>query len=297
MTQQEQLMDWFIRYSSILKKRSTHRQKERFLQAFQTDVNAIRDDFNVDEFKLHPKDPYTYHNVYVGDMHRATQIICTYYDTPTVVWRDYAYFDIKQHEQSTTWLIMFTALSYIIAGGLFTWLVTIPMLAGGHLISVASILMVVGYLAYFLMLGQMTRGWPSRHTLIQNSSSLVALLGILGAQRKSTVAFAFVDAGCTNDAGLKRVLRRKKGKCRFFMVENIGGDTPLYAITNDTVHQYRDIEGFENTTTVMEMDDRITYLISAKKYGDRFVLPLAQLRQKKINTLNMEVLSRFIESL
>lgn len=297
MAQQQQLMDWFIRYGSILKKRSTHRQKERFLQAFKTDISAIRDDFKIDDFQLHPKDPYTYHNVYVGDMHRATRIICTYYDTPTVVWRDYAYFDTKQHEQSATWFIMFTALLYIIAGGLFTWLVTIPMLTRGQLLSVVSILMVIGYLFYFLILGQMTRGWPSQHTLIQNSSSLVALLGVLDVQRKPNVAFAFVDAGCTNDAGLKRVLRRKKGNCRFFMVENIGGDTPLYAITNDTAHQHRDIEGFENTTTAMEMDDRITYLISAKKDGNRFILPLAQLRQKKINAMNMEILSRFIESL
>lgn len=297
MAKQQQLMDWFIRYSAILKKRTTHRQKERFLKAFQKDLKTVRDDVEIDEFKLHPKDPYTYHNVYVGDMHRATRIVCTYYDTPTVIWRDYVYFDTKQHEHSTTWFIMLTALLYILAGGLFTWLVAIPAFSTGQLITVRNVFMALGYLVYFLLLGQMTRGWPSRHTLIQNSSSLVALLGLIDSQRRPGVAYAFVDAGCTNEAGIKRLLRRKKGNCRFYMAENIGADTPLYAITNDTAHQHRDITGFENVSVKSSMDDRMVYLISAKREEDHFTLPLKQLRQKKVNAMNMEVFSRFVESL
>lgn len=288
------LMDWYIRYTTVFRKRNTHKQKGLFLKSLEADIRGFRSDVAVDDFKLHEKDPYVYRNLYVGDMHRANTVICTYYDTPTTVWRPYRYFDVAQHAKTATAWIALSSFIYIALGFAFTALVGIPVLSHGPLLALWPIVTILAYIPYFLIMGQVTRGWPTRHTLVQNTSSVLALLDAAQHQTHPSVAFAFLDGGAANEAGLARLLRRKKGEATVYTVENIGAAGELYAVGANERRVAR-AQGF--TPVNQAGDPRVVHLISATRSDQGFELAPAALKARQLNDANMEVLATFVESL
>lgn len=51
MESNRQMNDWIVRYGFLYKKRSSNKQKDKFIQAFLSDVLTIRDDINVIEIE------------------------------------------------------------------------------------------------------------------------------------------------------------------------------------------------------------------------------------------------------
>ena len=94
MQQNEKFKDWLFRYQSIYRVRRTEKSKRRFLSALVTDLSEMREDVQVIEYNRQKK--YASRNVYVGDIDKADQIICTYYDTPIQHFGPYILFDRRR---------------------------------------------------------------------------------------------------------------------------------------------------------------------------------------------------------
>lgn len=297
MVDSQELLDWFIRYTVIFRKRNTHRQKSLFLKSLKADVETFRNDVQIDHFKLHKKDPYSYNNLYVGSMKQADTIICTYYDTPAVQWQSYEYFNNKLRERKITRWILTSSMVYILLGFLFTIFIGVPIFVNRTLFSPLPIFLTGCYILYFLLLGQITRGWPTKHTLVSNTSSVLALLDATQQFQDQRIAFAFVDAGCTNEAGLKRILKRKKGRATILIVENIGGESPLHLISENETLLKRVKTNILKVNSDLKTDPRVMYVVSAQRDGKRFVLSRKQLLNKRLNEFNMDQFTQLVSNL
>lgn len=285
MDQEEQLItDWYVRYNSIMRKRYTKRQKDRFLQSLAADIKPFRSDVKVDTFKLHEKDSVEYKNLYVGDIKKADTIICTYYDTPVAHLGPYHFFDVEHRKKNSVKIILLSSISYILFGLLFTWLIGIPVFETYSFLSLPYLFCILFYGLYFLFLGRVTKGWPRKDNLMRNTSSLLAqLLGIQQNQNNRT-AFAFVDAGCTNEAGLEKLINSSKGNVYHF--DSIGTDKPLYQVMSN---RKLAVAGDEvESVEVPEIDNnRLVRVISGEKENNRFWLNQGDLKQSRLNDTNM----------
>lgn len=285
MDQEEQLItDWYIRYNSIMRKRYTKKQKDRFLQSLAADIKPFRSDVKVDTFRLHEKDRVEYKNLYVGDIKKADTIICTYYDTPVAHLGPYHFFDVEHRKKNTVRLILFSSLAYVLFGLLFTWLIGIPVFETSPFLSLPYLFCILFYGLYFLFFGKVTKGWSQKDNLMRNTSSLLAqLLGIHENQDKRT-AFAFLDAGCANEAGLDKLMKSSKGNIYYF--DSIGTDKPLYQVMSN---QKLAVAGNEaESVELPEMDNhRLVRVISGEKENNRFWLNQEDLNQSRLNDTNM----------
>lgn len=301
-TGQELLMDWYVRYNSILKKRYTRREKDRFLDSLVTDIKKIRSDVQVDAFKFFEKDTRVYRNVYAGDMKKARRIICTYYDTPAVHLVPYTFFDTKKKQKNATLWILASSLCYILAGLAVTWFIAIPVLQGEGLFSVKTLLLILFYLGYFLLMGQVTRGLGTKRTLVQNTASVLVLLDLIQELRKSPdTAFAFLDAGCTNDAGLVHLMKRKKSQAVFYMLDSVCSEYPMYLVSDEADAGASGSgfseAGIEAAKSGRHLDERLRYLISGERREDCFQLPVKALRKNEMQDERMAQVLQFFEKM
>lgn len=285
MEQEEQLItDWYVRYHTIMRKRYTKKQKDRFLESLAADIKPLRSDVKVDTFKLHEKDPVEYKNLYVGNIKTADTIICTYYDTPVAHLGPYRFFDVEHRKKNSVRFILFSSLAYIVFGLLFTWLVGVPVFEAYSFMSLPYLLCILFYGLYFLFLGRVTKGWPQKDNLMRNTSSLLAqLLGIYQSRDKRT-AFAFLDAGCTNEAGLEKLMKSSKGTVYHF--DSIGTDKPLYQVMSNHKLAVTGNEA-ENVIVPELSNNRLVQVISGEKEGNRFWLDKEELNQQQLNDTNM----------
>ncbi|MBU5343398.1 hypothetical protein [Caldifermentibacillus hisashii] len=292
MNRQELLKDWYIRYHLVFGKRYTIRQKKRFLKSLSADILPFRQDIKLDTFKLNEKDKNEYQNLYVGNIKKADTIICTYYDTPAVRCSPYHFFDIEHRKKSLTTFILFSSILYIIIGFLFTLLVAIPIFQTKEIGSIWFILCILFYIVYFYFLNKVTRGLPKRNNLIQNTSSILLLLNCIASFHSKRLAFALVDAGCTNDVGLEKLMNESDAKV--YMLDSIGSEKPLYQVMPNS-NQYREIESVDQVDSLVFTNDRLVYIISGDKKDDQFILSRKDLQKKKLNESNMNNLFSFLE--
>ncbi|WP_404996754.1 hypothetical protein [Caldifermentibacillus hisashii] len=105
--------------------------------------------------------------------------------------------------------------------------------------------------------------------VIQNTSSILLLLNCIASFRSERLAFAFVDAGCTNNAGLKKVMHDSHAK--IFMLDSIGAEKPLYLV-NPKSGQYSAIKQGGQEDSLALKNERLVYIISGDKKDNQFVL-------------------------
>ena len=98
--------DRLARYSFMYRSRNSNKEKTRFLKALVTDISQVRKDISVIEYSNQKK--FSARNVYVGNIEKADQIVCTYYDTPPAYLGDYVLFDRKKQQKQTTKDLFFT---------------------------------------------------------------------------------------------------------------------------------------------------------------------------------------------
>ena len=294
MEQDEQLKDWYVRYHSIFGKRYTRKRKDRFLESLSADIHQFRPDVELDTFKLNEKDTVEYKNLYVGDIKKANTIICTYYDTPAVHLGPYQFFNVKSRMKNTMTLILLSAAVYIILGLLFTWKVAIPVFQTNSLGSALSLLCVLFYILYFYFLKKVTRGWPNKQNLVRNTSSVLVQLYCTKQFRNKQLAFAFLDAGCTNNAGLEKVMDQSDAVV--CMLDSIGSEEYLYQVMSN---RKLAISGNSVETAVLPdiANDRLLYVISGSKEKDRFTLSKKELQQNQLSDTNMNEVTYFLKQL
>ncbi|MGG5315258.1 hypothetical protein [Enterococcus sp. AZ072] len=290
MEQNETFNDWLFRYQYVYRVRRTAKQKRRFITALVTDIAKMREDIQVIEYNRHKK--YAANNIYVGDIKKADQIICTYYDTPPQHFGPYYLFDRKKQSKGTTSFILVSALLTLLAGLLFTLAYMQVAPSAFDLSSPLTILVAICYGAYFIFLSKIAKGLSSRQTLIRNTSSILAILQLINSVKNKKIAFAFIDEGAYGEVGLNVLQDSCKASAKIYSLDAVGAHTELQVkgkgfsserLQQAEVHQHPSI-------------GNITYLfganVSETTEGTQYVLDKTALKQK---TLNMENLTKIIK--
>lgn len=292
MVNTEQFNDWVIRYNHLFRARYTKKQKKKFLQSFLTDLTAIRQDVEVRGDK---KDSDSYHIV-VGDLERARYVLATYYDTPAIYQGAYKFFDSKSQQKKTTRPIIFYALFMLVLGVILTYYVSIPIFNNG--ISFKSVVLVLFYFIYFWIFGKVTSGWPEKHNVIRNNSSVLYLLQYIAKQPKSKFAFVFYDNGCQGDKSIQKILKKLNiNKQTLFVLDCIGGPENLTIVSNkkSQIQQNYFIEKVDE-----QIDPNCKFLIAptndSKEDHDLF-LDKVTLKSKELNEVNFTKLDTFFKQI
>lgn len=273
MDQQQLIKDWYIRYHSIFKTRYTVKRKDKFLQSLEADVKQFRSDTKVDHFKFYEKSATEYRNLYIGNIKKAKVVFSTYYDTPSAHIDAYKFFDIESRKRNKTKLILVSSMLYLLVGLAITLFIAMPIFKNYDTFSWQFISMIVGIVVYFFFLGKITQGWPSRHNLVQNTSSLLALLLAISSMRKNKqVAYAFLDAGCLNNGGLDRL--REETSAKIYHLDSIGSPQELHLLSTH---------------------DALYHLISAEKIEANYQLSKQDLNSQQLNEANMNQVLAIIE--
>lgn len=285
MQQNENFKDWLFRYQYVYRIRSTEKSKGRFLSALVKDISEIREDIQVIEYNRHRK--FVSRNVYVGNIETADKIICTYYDTPPKSYGSYELFNLKEQKKQTIGFILASSIMIVILGIIGTFIYMQYSTNAFNLTSFSTILIILIYGVYFLLLGKITKGLPSRKTLIRNTSSILALLEIISETKDEKTAFAFIDEGSFGGGGLEILSTSHKKKAKIFMLDSIGSDAPLHVLGNDFSKE---------KMTKLKIDyplsnQRINHVFSARTLEREkktvFYLNKSDLKQKTIDIENL----------
>lgn len=293
MEQNETFNDWLFRYQYVYRIRRTAKQKRRFITALATDISKMREDIQVIEYNRHKK--YAANNIYVGDIEKADQIICTYYDTPPQHFGPYYLFDRKKQSKGTTSFILVSALLTLLAGLLLTFVYMQVAPNAFDLSSPLTIFIAVCYGAYFIFLSKVAKGLSTRNTLIRNTSSILAILQLINEVQNKKVAFAFLDEGAYGDVGLNVLRESCKASAKLYSLDAVGAHTELHLrgkgfssekLRQLAIQQYSDI-------------GNVSYLfganVSETPEGTQYVLNKAELKQKTLNMENLTKISKLFQ--
>ena len=228
MEQAEVFKDWLFRYQYVYRLRRTEKSKKRFLGALVTDIAKMREYVQVIEYNRQKK--YASRNVYVGNIKKADQIICTSYDTPPESIGSYQLFDRKDQSKKTTLFIVLSSILAILLGVIGT-LVYMRFSANSfQMDSVGTWVIVAIYGFYFVGLGKVTKGLSDRKTLVRNTSSILAMLKIIAENKQSKVAYAFLDEGSYGNSGLEELQKQTKSNCKIYYLDSVGASAPLHLV-------------------------------------------------------------------
>lgn len=258
------LKDWVFRYNHLFKKRYTNNQITRFIKSLIGDIHEYRDDIVVTEIETKGKDKIR--NIYVGDVKNADTIIATYFDTPSVYFGSYKFFDEEDRQKkSLTFNIIMSILIFAI-GILYSLYIAIPYLNESSILLVLLIL--AGYIIIFWLLNRFSRGYPKANTAVRNTSSVIYLLWKISSVRSKRVAFAFVDKGSKNNIGLEALLDISKKSSKVYYLDSIGSKNELILLTDKNVRK-GNIDSHLN----------LTHVISAKKIDGDYILEESDLKE------------------
>lgn len=271
--------DRLARYSFMYRSRNSNKEKTRFLRALVTDISQVRKDISVIEYSNQKK--YSTRNVYVGDIEKADQIVCTYYDTPPAYFGNYVLFDRKKQEKQTTKAVLCTSLIWIFLGILGTLLYMKLVSAPFVLFSMQTACLALIYGGYFIILSRLSKGTWNRKNLIRNTSSVLCLLHMLTENKnQKRVAYAFIDEGCYGERGLDVLMNSVKKNAKVYYLDSIGADATL----NVMGQQFeKDFVESKKIRYVLPKD-KINYLFCADMNENKeFYLDKSKLNQKNLN--------------
>lgn len=271
--------DRLARYSFMYRSRNSNKEKTRFLKALVTDISQVRKDISVIEYNNQKKD--NAQNVYVGDIKKADQIVCTYYDTPPAYSGDYILFDRKRQEKQTTKAAICTSLIWVFLGILGTLLYMKLVSAPFVLFSVQTLCIALIYGVYFIILSKLAKGTWNRKNLIRNTSSVLCLLQMLTEnQNQKKVAYAFIDEGCYGERGLDVLLSSVKKNAKVYYLDSIGADATLNVMGS----QFKEELAESKKIRYVPPKDQINYLFCADMNQNKeFFLDKSKLNKKNLN--------------
>jgi hypothetical protein len=294
MSQKEQISDWLLRYGALFKKRYTRKQKDRFLDSLIADLQPVRKDIEVTSFNRYENDKQMYRNLYIGDLSKAKKVICTYYDTPIACLGSYSFFERDSQKRKATLSIIMSSAIWFILGFLFTIFIGIPIFQNSDFLSFQSILTVIVYFLYFYLLNKVRKGFAEKNTWIRNTSSILMLLDKITYSNAKDTAYAFLDAGCTNQAGLSKLLEATDAKV--IMLDSIGSSYPLYQVSGSksNIHSFEPIKPIHKGKLETE---NVLYIISGKMTDNQFILPNDELKKAQLNDGNMNNVMNFLNEI
>lgn len=290
MEQSEVFKDWLFRYQYVYRLRRTEKSKKRFLAALVTDIAKMREDVQVIEYDQQKK--YASRNVYVGNIKQADRVICTFYDTPPESIGSYQLFDRKDQARKTTTFILASTLIAILLGVIGTLIYMRLSPDSFQLNSLSTIMIMLIYAGYFILLGKITKGLSNRKTLVRNTSSILAMLKMIAENKQKNIAYAFLDEGSYGNKGLEELQRQVNGHCKIYYLDSIGATAPLHL-----VGKLPSNKKIGENVEYQEADQKVSYLFSARKdqTNAAFYLNPADLKQKQLNMDNIVTVTNFFQ--
>ena len=268
--------DILVRYGYILSKRFTQKQKDKAVFALEKDLKYLGSDVKIDNFNNHGKKNK---NIYFGSIKTAKTIVATYYDTPGTFLGDYYPMDKDKQKKTTMASLLLSSILVIILGLLYTILFARKILDSNDLISLPSILIIVSYFLFFILLGKTARGLAYRKTMVRNTSSIIFMINmILENVYEKNTAFAFLDSGCSNNAGLER-LSELNPRAEIIYLDSIGSDQDIKSL---------DYQGNEELFSKAYLTKNTSLRIGAEKIGHTYKISKESLNSRNINAENLE---------
>ncbi|MGL9727845.1 hypothetical protein [Enterococcus sp. DIV0756] len=290
MEQSEVFKDWLFRYQYVYRLRRTEKSKKRFLAALVTDIAKMREDVQVIEYDQQKK--YASRNVYVGNIKQADRVICTFYDTPPESIGSYQLFDRKDQARKTTTFILASTLIAILLGVIGTLIYMRLSPDSFQLNSLSTIMIMLIYAGYFILLGKITKGLSNRKTLVRNTSSILAMLKMIAENKQKNIAYAFLDEGSYGNKGLEELQRQVNGHCKIYYLDSIGATAPLHL-----VGKLPSNKKIGENVEYQEADQKVSYLFSARKdqTNAAFYLNPADLKKKQLNMDNIVTVTNLFQ--
>ncbi|UUX33414.1 hypothetical protein [Fundicoccus culcitae] len=258
------LKDWQFRYMHVFKKRYTNKQKTRFIKSVLSDISQFRDDITVTELKSDKR--HKVRNIYIGNVKKADIVISTYYDTPSKYFGNFQFFNTEKMQKQTLWVNVLSSLVLLILGVLYTMYIAIPILNQSNML--LTLLVVAGYLLFFWLLSIAAGGHPKPTTRVRNSASILYLLQSMNQVKSKKVAFALVDYGCKNSYGLEGLLAVTKPTSQVYYLDSFASKQELFVVP-----------GSETDVPIKEGKRDVTFIISAKKTDNTYILEEADLTE------------------
>lgn len=290
MEQSEVFKDWLFRYQYVYRLRRTEKSKKRFLAALVTDIAKMREDVQVIEYDQQKK--YASRNVYVGNIKQADRVICTFYDTPPESIGSYQLFDRKDQARKTTTFILASTLIAIFLGVIGTLIYMRLSPDSFQLNSLSTLMIMLIYAGYFILLGKITKGLSNRKTLVRNTSSILAMLKMIAENKQKNIAYAFLDEGSYGNKGLEELQRQVNGHCKIYYLDSIGATAPLHL-----VGKLPSNKKIGENVEYQEADQKVSYLFSARKdqTNAAFYLNPADLKKKQLNMDNIVTVTNLFQ--
>ncbi|MGY3725567.1 hypothetical protein SAMN05421767_15016 [Granulicatella balaenopterae] len=217
------MTDWIFRYQYVYRKRYTNKQKEKFLHAFVADLSQLTNQIKV----VSSEEGVT--NVYVGNIQKASRVICTGYDTPLDFKGDYLYFNQKRYAKKSLQYLYAKLAIIITLGGSVIFLgnkfIKVP-----SLVSIPSVVIAMITLVYFYYLGKIARGDSKKNTAVCNTFSIVYLLNRISKGIESNEAYAFLDATYLGDKGKQMLKNASKNSVEIVQLNGIGAFAPIHFV-------------------------------------------------------------------
>lgn len=280
MDKSEQNRDWLFRYNRLVNVRHSDKQKEFFLNSIIKDIITIRNDIQVIEVRVGKQ--VVSRNLYIGNVKKAKKVISTYYDTPLIHFGSYSFFNYEKQKKQTLLFNLVTSVLLLIIGVIFTFLIGIPILNQNQGLSMGLMFVSLVYITLAYLIGYFAKGVPSRINIVRNNSSIIAILKMIYEVKDQSIAYAFVDTGTTNHAGLKALMERISPGSKVYYLDSVGSGQELKKLNNSEV-----VTNSPGGHTSTLNDKRLNYIISAQKDEKNYFLSKADLKSKHINNENI----------
>jgi len=248
-----------MRYAIVSRKRFRRKDKERYLSGLQRDLTSMSVSTKITQAKLKGE---RIHNLYVGDLQKAKQIIWTYYDTPK---KTFSLYPHKIGQRPPAILNLFTMalpnLLLIALGILFY------MLIGRNLQESTDAWKTLFFFAFYVALLScmvfFKKGVANGISMNRNSASVVGMMQLIDYLKSKSIAFAFVDFDCINGYG-EAMLRAYVGDDkRFIKLDCIGSKDPIHFLQEDEsgVKKVSSIEGRGQYIVCRAKEENGEYLV------------------------------------
>lgn len=287
MDKSEQNRDWLFRYNRLLNVRHSDKQKDFFLNSIIKDIIPVRNDVQVIEVRDGKQ--VVSRNLYIGNVKKAKKVVSTYYDTPTIHFGPYSFFNHEKQKKLTLTFNAVTSVLILIIGIIFTFLVGIPVFNQNQGLSIQLVFVSFVYIILAYFIGCFAKGVPSRSNTVRNNSSIIAMLKMIYEVKDQSIAYAFVDTGTTNRSGLKELMERVSPISTVYYLDSVGSERELKILNNQ-----RDLTNSQDGNTPTLNDKRLNYVISAQQDEKNHFLSKPDLKSKRINSENIK---RIIENI
>lgn len=229
------LKDLILRYCVLFGRRFSYKEKIAFLRVITKEL--IQLDYDVDakiaKLQLARKKYENYYNAYIGNLEKAELIVATHYDTNVNCFgllKTYAF------ASSFSKVRYFIGLLPILILFLFSltlnYFIFVPCIQDEGFFGVSGVLSFVSTVVLFYFVLRYKNGVPNKRNFVCNTSSILTIINLIkqfDKKEKKSVAFVLMDAGCTNQYGLKMLENYSKTilKKKIIFIDSIGNSDQL----------------------------------------------------------------------